>query len=84
MTTTQRPPTQNKTSEGLYKIPGFEAALDAYAETMTECLAEVTASFKTAPKHNGVPPVRAIMAKYEEQLSEMYGKLLELAREQDD
>ena len=83
MTTTRRPRGQFESFADLNDIPGFEKALNAYAETMTECLAEVTASFKTAPKHNGVPPVKEIMAKYEYQLSDMYGKLLELYRNHD-
>ncbi len=81
MTTTQRPQAKLVSPADLDEIPGFETAFDTYASTMAECMAEIAASVKKAPKNRGVPPVRAVIEKYEDTLSDQYTALLELYRE---
>ena len=83
MTTTQRPPIRFESFEDLNRVPGFEQALDAYVELMTECMAEVNASFKKAPRSGGVPPVREVMDKYEDRLRELYEKVYGIYRDHD-
>lgn len=78
MTTIEQGNDKLVSSADLDKIPGFETAFDSYASTMAECMAEITASVKQAPKHKGVPPVRAVIDKYEETLTHQYSVLLEL------
>ena len=84
MTTIERPKEKTVSPSDLDNIPGFETAFDAYASTMAECMAEITASVKQAPKHKGVPPVRAVIDKYEETLTRQYSTLLELYLEHDE
>ena len=65
----------------LERIPGFDAAYDAYAAELTDCLAEINAAFKTAPMNKGVPQVRTIMDRHENRLRDLYGHLHRLADE---